>query len=113
MHNFHSSVDVVLLQCVNPNRNAFTTKGGVVYGGGEIEMKLCGRCCVFSFVSKALCSSLYTLLYSFVFSALSVVAKWMQQLIQGQRTRHYIVKFVDLAPLISEGFFCELMNDVS
>lgn len=57
MHNFHSSVDVVLLQCVNPNRNVFTTKGGGIYRGGGIEMKLCGSCCVFSFVSKALCSS--------------------------------------------------------
>lgn len=76
MHNFHSSVDVVLLQCVNPNRNAFTTKRGEegeIYGGGEIKMKLCGRCCVFSFVSNTLCSSLYSLLYSFVFYAVSAV----------------------------------------
>lgn len=68
MHNF-PVLSMLLLQCVNRNRNAFTKvrgKGREAEEGSvwEIEMKLCGRsCCVFFCFKCALFCSLFCFVF--------------------------------------------------
>lgn len=67
---------MLLLQCVNRNRNAFTTGRGESRGIGErIEMKLCGRCVFFCFK----CALFFSILYSSVSCSVLFGSFWLNE----------------------------------